>query len=57
LGVIGGDRARAILQEIASDSEFESLHEAAEEALEDVALFAGEIEFDWLDVDDDESSD
>ncbi len=55
LGQIGGSQAQRILESLLEDTEFESLQEAVSEALEEMALLGGEIEFDWLDVEDDSS--
>lgn len=53
LGQIGGGQAQGILDSLLEDAEFEALHEAVSEALEEMTLLGGEIEFDWLDVADD----
>jgi HEAT repeat protein len=51
LGQIGGSKAEEILQEISRNPEFEDLFEAVEEALEEITWLGGEINFDWLSID------
>lgn len=51
LGQIGSDEAVGILQSMVDDPDFEELHEAIDEALEEVAWLSGDIDFDWFDVD------
>ncbi|MCB9422159.1 MAG: HEAT repeat domain-containing protein [Ardenticatenaceae bacterium] len=53
LGQIGGDRPTELLQGLLDDSDFEDLHETIEEVLEEMALLSGDVDFDWLDVDED----
>ena len=55
LGEIAGDRPTGLLQALLEDSDFEDLHEAVEETLEEMALLGGDIDFDWLDVDDEDA--
>ena len=52
LGQIGGDQAQSILASILDDPDFEHLHEAVSEALEEMAILGGEVDFDWIDIDD-----
>lgn len=54
LGQIAGDRPTELLQALLEDSDFEDLHEAVEEALEEMALLGGEVDFDWFDVEDED---
>lgn len=54
LGQIGGDRPTELLQGLLDDPNFEDLHEAAEEAMEEMAILGGDLDFDWFDVDEDE---
>jgi hypothetical protein len=55
LGQIGGSTAYRILSTLLDDPEFERLHEAAGEAIEEMDWLEGNIEFGlWSDVDDDE---
>ena len=53
LGQVAGDRPTELLQALMEDSDFEDLHEAVEEALEEMALLGGDVDFDWLDADED----
>lgn len=53
MGQIGGDRAQSILASILDDLEFEQLHEAVSEALEELAILGGDVDFDWIDFDED----
>ncbi len=52
LGMIGGHRVQEILAGLLDDEEAEALHEAASEALEELALLGGDLSFDWLAYDD-----
>lgn len=54
LGQIAGDRPTELLQALLDDSDFEDLHEAVAEALEEMALLGGDVDFDWLAVDDED---
>ncbi len=54
LGQIAGDRPTELLEALLHDSDFEDLHEAVEEALEEMAMLGGNVDFDWLDVDDED---
>lgn len=51
LGQIGGDQATEILQSLLDDPDFEELQEAIDDALEEMALLGGDIDFDWFDAD------
>lgn len=51
LGQIGGSKAEEILQEISRNPEFEQLHKGVEEALEEITWLGGEMNFDWLSID------
>jgi len=48
LGQIGGDLAHDYLTELADDSEFEELHEAIQEALEEMGWLGGDIDLTLL---------
>lgn len=52
LGQIGGDRAMEILQSLIDDPDFEELQETIEDALEEMAILGGDIDFDWFDMED-----
>jgi HEAT repeat protein len=55
LGSIGGDVAARVLQEILNDEDREDLHEAADEAFEELSAFAeGLEEFMLMDADEDD---
>lgn len=45
LGQIGGDEAASVLLRLADDPEFEALHEAVEEALEEMEWLSGDADF------------
>ncbi|MCP4361529.1 MAG: HEAT repeat domain-containing protein [Chloroflexi bacterium] len=45
IGQIGGDSATRILLELGEDDEYADLHEAIEEALGEIAMIAGELDF------------
>jgi HEAT repeat protein len=51
LGQIGSERAMEILQSLIGDPDFEALHEAVEDAMEEMAWLSGDVDFNWLDVD------
>jgi HEAT repeat protein len=53
LGQIGGDRPMEILQELLEDSDFEDLHELIEEMMDEMIWLGGDMDFNWLDVDED----
>ncbi len=62
LGQIGSDEARSILQDMADNPDFEELAEPIAEAIEEIALLSGDIDFlslfeDTDDDDDDEEYD
>jgi HEAT repeat protein len=54
LGQIASDEAREILTNLAEDPDYEELHEAIAEALEEIAILSGELNFMDLYRDDDE---
>jgi HEAT repeat protein len=49
LGKIGGSRAQELLETLADDPEFGELHEAAQEALEELSWLGGEIDLSFMD--------
>jgi HEAT repeat protein len=55
LGQIGGDLAEEILRRLADDPDYDEFAEALEDALDELAMFAGQ--FDFLDYDPDEVDD